>query len=252
MHASANFILRGGDAAFANRQKSLFDHLSVAESKCVKHDRSEADDSMEMDENDKSPTSNNDRKRKRETKKFRGKESIFKRPEGPAPRTNVRNIPDYHKNPHKWIKYSLEDVSNEDMSECSNTQAAMSFLRELKAHKIKEAEDQEKMDVDSSESDLQDSTETRFKTNELTSTSKIIFKKPQTKDEADNSEAATKPVYKNNKIIMPEYVVGQKPKKISKQNRHVVEVQKNSDYRSKELRLNHLHESDEEEEENSK
>lgn len=244
MHTSANFILRGGDAAFANRQKLLFDHLSVAESKCnVKHDRSEGDDSMEMDENDESPISNNDRKRKRETKKFRGKESIFKRPEGPAPRTNVRNIPDYHKNPHKWIKYSLEDVSSEDMSECSNTQAAMSFLRELKAHKIKEAEDQEKMDVDSSESDLKDSTETQFKTNKRASTSQIIFKKPQTKDEDDSEAAVTKLVYKNSKIIMPEYVVGQKPKKISKRNRPVVEVD-----RSKELRLNHLHESDDEEE----
>lgn len=241
MHTSANFTLRGGDAAFANRQRLLFDQLSIAESSCNKREISEVDDTG-SDECETNLTSGNDQKQKRETKKFRGKESIFKRPEGPAPRANFRNIPDYHRNPHKWTKYSL-DVSSEDMTERSNTQAAMSFLKELKARREKDEVDEceEEMDFEP-ESDLKESVEFKSKKR----TSQIRFKKPQTKaDVAENSKttaADSKLVFKSSKIILPEYVVGQKPKKISKQNRPVVKVD-----RSKELRLDHLQEADEEE-----
>lgn len=242
MHTSANFILRGGDAAFANRQRLLFDQLSIAENSCNKRVRSEVDD--EMDECERNLISRDDQKQKRETKKFRGKESIFKRPEGPAPRTNFRNIPDYHRNPHKWVKYSLDDVSSEDMTERSNMQAAMSFLKELKARRENEEDDEceEKMDIEF-ESDSQDSVE--FKSKKRTSISQIRFRKPQTKDAAENSETTVTDstlVFKSSKIILPEYVVGQRPKKISKQNRPVVKVD-----RSKQLRLDHLQEPDEEE-----
>ncbi|XP_029666948.1 protein TSSC4 [Formica exsecta] len=242
MHTSANFILRGGDAAFANRQRLLFDQLSIAENSCNKRVRSEVDD--EMDECERNLILRDDQKQKRETKKFRGKESIFKRPEGPAPRTNFRNIPDYHRNPHKWVKYSLDDVSSEDMTERSNMQAAMSFLKELKARRENEEDDEceEKMDIEF-ESDSQDSVE--FKSKKRTSTSQIRFRKPQTKDAAENSETTVTDstlVFKSSKIILPEYVVGQRPKKISKQNRPVVKVD-----RSKQLRLDHLQEPDEEE-----
>ncbi|XP_070160964.1 U5 small nuclear ribonucleoprotein TSSC4 [Polyergus mexicanus] len=242
MHTSANFILRGGDAAFANRQRLLFDQLSIAENSCNKRVISEVDD--EMDECERNLISRDDQKQKRETKKFRGKESIFKRPEGPAPRANFRNIPDYHRNPHKWVKYSLDDVSSEDMTEHSNMQAAMSFLKELKARRENEEDDQceEKMDIEL-ESDSQDSVE--FKSKKRTSISQIRFRKPQTKDAEENSKTIVTDgtlVFKSSKIILPEYVVGQRPKKISKQNRPVVKVD-----RSKQLRLDHLQEPDEEE-----
>lgn len=241
MHTS-NFTLRGGDAAFANRQRLLFDQLSIAENNCNKRVISEVDDT-EMGECDRSLTSRDDHKQKRETKKFRGKESIFKRPEGPAPRANFRNIPDYHRNPHKWVRYSLDDVSSEDMTERSNMQAAMSFLKELKERREKEEVDQyeEKMDIEP-ESELQDSVE--FKSKKRTSTSQVRFRKPQTKDTAEDSKNVidSKLVFKSSKIILPEYVVGQRPKKISKQDRPVVKVD-----RSKELRLDHLQEPDEEE-----
>ncbi|XP_050445046.1 protein TSSC4 [Cataglyphis hispanica] len=238
MHTSANFILRGGDAAFANRQRLLFDQLSIAENSCNKRVISEVDDC------ERSLILRDDQKQKRETKRFRGKESIFKRPEGPAPRANFRNIPDYHRNPHKWVKYSLDDVSSEDMTERSNMQAAMSFLKELKARRENEEVDQceEKMDIEF-ESDLQDSVE--FKSKKQISTSQIRFRKPQIKDVAENSKAIVTDstlVFKSSKIILPEYVVGQRPKKISKQNRPVVKVD-----RSKQLRLDHLQEPDEEE-----
>lgn len=244
MHTSTNFTLRGGDAAFANRQRLLFDQLSIAESQCNKHDKSETDE-VEIVEREKRPAPSDDRRQKRETKRFRGKESIFKRPEGPAPRASFRNIPDYHRNPHKWVKYTLDDVSNEDMTERSNTQAAMSFLRELKARRKKEEIDEygEEMDVDPCGSDTR--TETRFKSKKRASSSQITFKKPQIKEIADDiavvAETDEKPVFRSSKIILPEYVIGQKPKRTCKQNRPVVKVD-----RSKELRLDHLQEPDEE------
>nr|XP_012225643.1 PREDICTED: protein TSSC4 [Linepithema humile] len=248
MHTSTNFVLRGGDAAFANRQKLLFDQLSIAENKCIKNDRSETNDTkMEVDECGRSSTLREDRKRKRETKKFRGKESIFKRPEGPAPRATFRNIPDYHRNPHKWVKYSLDDVSSEDMTDRSNTQAAMSFLRELKARRKNEEVNQyeENMDVEPCKSNLQDSVEMQFKSKKRTLKSQITFRKPQN-EATENSETVIiksddRPVFRSSKIILPEYVVGQKPKKINKQDRPVIKID-----RSKELKLDHLQEPDEE------
>ncbi|XP_012057269.1 PREDICTED: protein TSSC4 [Atta cephalotes] len=239
MHTSNNFTLRGGDAAFANRQQALFDQLLIAESNCNKHDKPETDN-MEMVEQRKRPASSDDRRQKRETKRFSGKESIFKRPEGPAPRTNFRNIPDYHRNPHKWVKYSLDDVSNEDMTEHSNTQAAMSFLRELKARRKKEeiGECGEEMNAETCESN---STETQFK--KRSSSSQITFKKPRMRETMEDIiEPDDKPIFRSSKIILPEYVIGQKPKRTCKQNRPVIKVD-----RSKELRLDHLQEPDKEE-----
>ncbi|KYM92677.1 Protein TSSC4 [Atta colombica] len=239
MHTSNNFTLRGGDAAFANRQQALFDQLLIAESNCNKHDKPETDN-MEMVEQRKRPASSDDRRQKRETKRFSGKESIFKRPEGPAPRTNFRNIPDYHRNPHKWVKYSLDDVSNEDMTEHSNTQAAMSFLRELKARRKKEeiGECEEEMNAETCESN---STETQFK--KRSSSSQITFKKPRMRETMEDIvEPDDKPIFRSSKIILPEYVIGQKPKRTCKQNRPVIKVD-----RSKELRLDHLQEPDKEE-----
>ncbi|KAL6267882.1 hypothetical protein P5V15_000953 [Pogonomyrmex californicus] len=245
MHTSTDFILRGGDAAFTNRQRLLFDQLSIAESKCNKHDRSEMYED-ETDEREGRSDTRDDRRQKRETKRFRGRESIFKRPEGPAPRASFRNIPDYHRNPHKWVKYSLDDVSSEDMTERSNTQAAMSFLRELKARRKKEEIDEcgEKIDVEPSSS--HDFTETRFKSKKhKSSSSQIVFRKPQTEAVEDIAiiEPDDKPVFRSSKIVLPEYVIGQKPKRICKQNRPVIKVD-----RSKELKLDHLQEPDEEEE----
>lgn len=246
MHKSANFVLRGGDEAFTNRQRLLFNQLAIAESKCNKHDESEAD-KAETDEHRKRSAPSDDQRQKRETKRFRGKESIFKRPEGPAPRANFRNIPDYHRNPHKWVKYSLDDVPSEDMTEDSNTQAAMSFLRELKARRKEEKADEcgEEMDIEPCESNAQDSTEMpRFKSKKHTS--QITFKKPKLIETADDTAIAEldeKPIFKSSKIILPEYVIGQKPKRTRTRKQLVVKVD-----RSKELKLDHLQEPDEEEE----
>lgn len=143
------------------------------------------------------------RRRRAPTKQFRGKESIFKRPEMPAPRRARNSIADHQRNPHKWTKYSLGDVSPQDMSDRTNTAAALSFLQELKARKDQNSD----MDV-----------------NESSSTKPILFKPVRPKSEkrtsslgavttvtaSNTSEENDRPSFRSSKLVMPEYVVGQK------------------------------------------
>src|SRR5699024_3675435 len=106
----------------------------------------------------------------------------------------MKTIPDFKKNPHKWKKYSLADVKDEDMSDRSNTKTALSFLNELKSRNI--------MDTSDSEST---SEEPR----------KIVFNKlPSTlKTTSLNNKEEVKSSFRSSKVVMPEYVVGQKVKK---------------------------------------
>ncbi|XP_076171521.1 uncharacterized protein LOC143148751 [Ptiloglossa arizonensis] len=250
MHTSGDFILHGGDIAFENRQKLLFDRLSDAEQECNKNKAitESTDLDMTIDESNKSKNLRIGQKRKIETKRFRGKESIFKRPEGPAPRAVNRNIPDYHRNPHKWMKYSLDDVSNDDMTEQSNTRAALSFLKELKARRsLEQIEGAGKMDVDEITSTEHDQSKVVFKSKKIKAISDIEFKKPESDTEKTQNtpiiiDHNDKPVFRSSKVIMPEYVVGQKQKKKSKKEKLLQKVD-----RLKQLKLDHLEELDEEE-----
>ena len=57
----------------------------------------------------------------------------FQRPIGRAPgRVSGRRqqVPNFGKGTQKWTRYSLEDVKSSDMSDKSNTQAALAFLEE--------------------------------------------------------------------------------------------------------------------------
>merc|ERR1719228_454953 len=64
------------------------------------------------------------------------KPETFKRPTSfRKPQRKPNYIPDHRKNPHKWTKYTLEDVSADQMSDRSNTKAALQFLTELKDQK---------------------------------------------------------------------------------------------------------------------
>ncbi|CAK9803969.1 hypothetical protein ANTPLA_LOCUS3891 [Anthophora plagiata] len=250
MHPPKDFILQGGNTAFANRQKLLFDKLSDAEQECNKNKMvtETTDVDMNVAESNKSQILKAGQKRKSETKKFRGKESIFKRPEGPAPRAVSRNVPDFHKNPHKWKKYSLDDVSNDDMTEESNTRAALSFLKELKARRLMEKqEESEKLDMEQSGSMEQNQMEVVFKPRKIKTTSDVIFKKPESStDKISNTPVIIdhddKPIFRSSKVIMPEYVVGQKQKKRNKKGKHLEKVD-----RLKQLKLDHLEEADEDE-----
>lgn len=141
--------------------------------------------------------------------------------------------PDFKMNPHKWTKYSLSSVSDNDLSDKSNTNAALSFLNDLKKHKTLE-NDSVNMDVGSDNK-----------------TSKILFKKkslsrPNSENQtecANNSGNQDK--YVGSKHVMSEYVVGQsnKPKKIKNSDIAKIQVKKSN----KEIALDHLYEDEEDE-----
>lgn len=214
------FYVMSEDNDFSNRLKSTFSMLDAVVAEKEEKDGSNKSTMGQIIINAKS--------QRLQTKQFRGKESIFKRPEAPPPRRVNRNIPDYQRNPHKWKKYTLGDVSEEEMSEKSNTAAAMSFLAELKSRKS------EGMEVDEE-------------------TSKIEYSNPVKALKSDPETVKISPCgyptendgscYKGSKLIMPEYVVGQK--KSGKKNAKCSVPKMPDALVSKQIKLSHLNEDEE-------
>jgi hypothetical protein len=190
-------------------------------------------------------------------KQFRGKESIFKRPDAPPPRFKNKGVPDYHRHPHKWIRYSLGDVSQEDMSDQSNTAAALSFLKEMqerKRHEEMEVDDNapkemqkrkrhEEMEVEGNAPNQITFKQPVNKTKMLLQhdTSLCIFSGMTSGENATGEDA--KPSFRSSKIIMPEYVVGMTKKKDKKKHEKLNHVPQNENIASK-IKLQHLTEED--------
>ena len=230
----SSFSLSGLGSAFANRQRDLFACLDAAEREREPilppgheedHDRGEGEQEQRME-----VALPPGRKRRSPFRQFRGKESIFKRPSMPAPRSARQCMPDHQRNPHKWTKYTLGDVSPQDMSDRTNTAAALSFLQELKSRK----ESSDEMDVDES------------------SPKAIVFKPVRsekrtssrgsvtTVSETTTSEEADRPSFRSSKLVMPEYIVGQKKtskKKLKGESKPGEEKVKD---KTKEIKLGHL------------
>lgn len=236
-------------ASLNNLEKftSLSESLSLAEKECNKFrtiNTTQSSLRSNLQELDTRHRSRISQKCKRKMDQFRGKDSIFKRPECPAPsRAIARSIPDHHKNPHKWTKYSLGDVSNADMSDRSNAQAAFSFLNDLKSRKqlISGASEEEES--------MQIGEPVLFKSKNKTN-SQIQFRKPKndttvkTDDSSDTPENDKKATFRSSKVVMPEYVVGQKQiKKNHKKDKISEDVN-----RLKNVKLDHLQDPEEEEE----
>lgn len=245
---NTSFSLSGSGlsgSAFAHRQRDLFACLDAADKERestpkqpLLHPHEDEDDRERPGR--QNPTEQG-RRRRAPTKQFRGKESIFKRPEMPAPRRARPSIADHQRNPHKWTKYSLGDVSSQDMSDRSNTAAALSFLQELKARK----DHNDDMDVD-----------------EPSSTKPILFKPSRVKTErrtsslgavstvstATTSEEADRPSFRSSKLVMPEYVVGQKTTLRKKLRTDVNQTEgKGRSSKQKEITLGHLMDDEDDE-----
>uniref|UniRef100_A0A1I8MTH8 U5 small nuclear ribonucleoprotein TSSC4 n=1 Tax=Musca domestica TaxID=7370 RepID=A0A1I8MTH8_MUSDO len=164
----------------------------------------------------------------RSLKSLRGKESIFKKPELPISRClKPRTLPDFKVNPHKWKKYSLEDV---DISDHTNTSAAFEFLREIDARKETDGDDEGTETVQHKKIEFK-------KSSKLSRNIKTLKAQEQEDVEIDS------PKLKGSKLIMPEYIIGgsKKPNKVSR-----VKNDK-KDRAAGKLMLSHLHEEDEEE-----
>lgn len=124
------------------------------------------------------------------TRQFRGKDSLFVKPEIPPWRIIAKHkAPDFKLHPHKWTKYSLADVH--EMNDKSNAAAAFTFLREMQTRKC--------------HNDVGDAGE---------ESKKIVFKRSVIKSDERPGEPDTKAIFKSSKLIMPEYEFGKKvPKK---------------------------------------
>ncbi|KAK7098170.1 U5 small nuclear ribonucleoprotein TSSC4-like [Littorina saxatilis] len=76
----------------------------------------------------------------------KGELAPFRRPRGRAPGRNRgrRNwVPDHGDRPQNWTYYSLEDVEGAELSEKSNTQAALAFLDERRKQREEEEMEEE-------------------------------------------------------------------------------------------------------------
>lgn len=221
VYEDPTFFVKSGDESFVYRQKNIFDKLTVAEKE--RNERQQEADRHSQNNNSLS-TGNYTlslRRCRSEMKQFKSKESIFTRPVAPPPRFKSRGVPDYHRNPHKWIKYSLEDVSQEDMSDQSNTAAALSFLKEMRERKR-----QQEMAVEDK------------------APGHITFKQPKNKTKLfSQHDAITRPSFRSSKLIMPEYVVGMSKKKDKKKHDKHDHLPQNENITS-EIKLQHLTEDD--------
>ncbi|XP_068148590.1 uncharacterized protein [Drosophila tropicalis] len=160
-------------------------------------------------------------------RRMRGKESIFKKPELPIGRClKPRKTPDYQVNPHKWKKYSLSDV---DISEQTNSAAALSFLREMDA--------QREADTIGQDDELASSTVHKI---EFKKTSKLNRNLKKLQSDETEDVTVDKPQLRGSKLIMPEYVIGQRA--APKQKRSKPKAEQNRAAGT--LQLSHLDELD--------
>ncbi|XP_023169894.2 uncharacterized protein LOC111598733 [Drosophila hydei] len=164
-------------------------------------------------------------------RRMRGKESIFKKPELPIGRClKPRKTPDYQVNPHKWKKYSLSDV---DISDQTNAAAALSFLRQMDAQRDADSDDNDDID----EAGVRKAAKIEFK-----KTSKLNRNLKQLKESEVDDVELDKPQLRGSKLVMPEYVIGQKStKKLKKQHSPSQAKQRAAG----KLQLSHLEEMDE-------
>ncbi|XP_053674605.1 protein TSSC4 [Anopheles nili] len=167
--------------------------------------------------------------------RYRGRESIFKRPNASISQCLKRTrLPDYKRNPHKWVKYTLEDV---DMSDRTNTAAAFSFLKQME-------EQRETSESGNTPNDGSNPRKSEFCKSLVRFNRSVRLRgQLQEADEPTDTPAEDKPQYNGRRVLMPEYVVGQKDTKKAKrtnQRKPVSETKKNS-----ELHLDHLMEENE-------
>lgn len=147
------------------------------------------------------------------TKQFRGKDSLFAKPEIPPWRILAKHrTPDFKLHPHKWTKYSLADVN--EMNDKSNAAAAFAFLQEMKTRKCHDNENVNEQEK------------------------KIVFKKIE-----KSKECEVKASFQSSKLVMPEYEFGKKIQK--KKNKP--EQKLNETVTKKEIKLGHLMEDEDDE-----
>lgn len=209
---SSLFTINSNNKEFTARHQSIFEQLNVAELNRLNDQKNRNTNTPDV----RSSTAADIKTQKALTNQFRGQKSIFKKPAVPLRKAlAARRIPDHCVNPHKWTKYSLDDVKSEHTSERGNAAAAMAFLKEIESRKEKEEMDLEPADK------------------------KIVFQKSViVQNKMDDDREEEKMRFRSSKVIMPEYVVGQKVKTEKKK------TSAKPSSSGKELKLAHLMEDD--------
>ncbi|XP_050075495.1 uncharacterized protein LOC126562934 [Anopheles maculipalpis] len=170
--------------------------------------------------------------------RYLGRESIFKRPNAPIGRCLKRaNLPGYKRNPHKWIKYSLEDV---DTSDRSNMTAAFSFLKQME-------EQRESAENSSGDANPLNSTDQPCRSIVRFNRSVRLRSQLDEADEPVETPAEDRPQFNGRRVLMPEYVVGQKvPKRAKRATNPRKAAGTSTNGKGTELQLDHLMEEEEE------
>ncbi|XP_040151487.1 uncharacterized protein LOC120893576 [Anopheles arabiensis] len=172
--------------------------------------------------------------------RYQGRESIFKRPNAPIGRCLKRsNLPDYKRNPHKWTKYTLEDV---DTSDRSNTAAAFSFLKQMEDQR--EAAHPDGADDGANQQPRAEFCRSVVRFNR----SAHLRTQLEQADEPVETPVEDKPQFNGRRVLMPEYVVGQRDPKRAKRtsNQRKAGGAKQAG-KGAALQLDHLMEENEEE-----
>lgn len=140
-------------------------------------------------------------------------------------------------NPHKWKRYSLGDT---DISDRTNSSAAFAFLAEIE--KRKDAECQNNSDDDMI---IGNNSDDKIFFNSR-NRSRPSFNKsvPLKRALERNDKIEEKSSMKGSKVMMPEYVIGQKAQ--SKIRKKTDKSTTEEDDKQNKLRLQHLFDEDEE------
>ena len=221
---------------FSNRSKDIFAGIDDLASKTRKKDNCKEDSGSIVDKANDNATED----KQKATQDFKGRESIFRSPNEtgwpPASKSNKyrrdrserknhhyrrgHKTPDHVANPDKYTKYSLSDVSKDQISDRSNTRAAFDFLRELKDRKGQSIDECISM-------------------NQSASSPKVTFKKPKKSHQDQQQLPSTSVVQDGVKRVMPECVVGQKRRKENDKSATTVQI-RNKKPKHGQVALSHL------------
>jgi len=200
---------------FMSRQKNVFDALNVLEDKHTDFCRKEKLDKVIPDsKNEEDDIIDVSTARRKHIKKISfgdrdaGSSSrdlnVFKVPR----RSRVNRgpkVPDYKVHPERWVKYSLEDVTSDQMSEKGNTAAAMEFLNTQSQNSERE----------------------------------------EVADEESIATSSVKAVPGSRKWVMPEFTFGKKAKREIKVKKTETEDNSKDSKKNKNVKLVHLSFEDE-------
>lgn len=128
-------------------------------------------------------------------------------------------------------------MDDADISDRTNTSAAFDFLKEIEARKDSSDDD----DDDIPYRDQEGTSDPNSRKRHMILVKRTPSIKARTIEDSDE-EADNKVVLKGSKVVMPEYVVGQKIKKNKNKLRTNTSAVK---IKSKEMKLNHLFDDEE-------